>query len=201
MNAITIRFLAMTATFAVLFTFSVPAQAALYATPSSAYTRLQTDDDDDSLSGGALAVLLLAVGGAVAGDLYGPGSIRTRSRLSFNRVSASTATVSVDRKRFGRRKTIGWTSVLDGRSGTIKLSGNGRQWTGKTDGRFYAIKGDPTADELSVTSVNDRSLEFRTRKAGRVGYGGTITISDNGRSVTMHTAGIRGSGQVVFSAR
>ncbi len=30
----------------------------------------QTDDDDDGLSGGALAVLLLAVGGAVAGILY-----------------------------------------------------------------------------------------------------------------------------------
>jgi ferric-dicitrate binding protein FerR (iron transport regulator) len=30
----------------------------------------QTDDDDDDLSGGALAVLLLAVGGAVAGVLY-----------------------------------------------------------------------------------------------------------------------------------
>jgi hypothetical protein len=30
----------------------------------------QTDDDDDGLSGGALAVLLLAVGGAVAGVLY-----------------------------------------------------------------------------------------------------------------------------------
>ncbi len=30
----------------------------------------QTDDDDDDMSGGALAVLLLAVGGAVAGVLY-----------------------------------------------------------------------------------------------------------------------------------
>lgn len=30
----------------------------------------QTDDDDDGLSGGALAVLLLAIGGAVAGVLY-----------------------------------------------------------------------------------------------------------------------------------
>jgi ferric-dicitrate binding protein FerR (iron transport regulator) len=30
----------------------------------------QGDDDDDGLSGGALAVLLLAVGGAVAGVLY-----------------------------------------------------------------------------------------------------------------------------------
>ena len=30
----------------------------------------QTDDDDDDLSGGALAVLLLAIGGAVAGVLY-----------------------------------------------------------------------------------------------------------------------------------
>jgi len=30
----------------------------------------QTDDDDDDMSGGALAVLLLAIGGAVAGVLY-----------------------------------------------------------------------------------------------------------------------------------
>jgi hypothetical protein len=30
----------------------------------------QGDDDDDGLSGGALAVLLLAIGGAVAGVLY-----------------------------------------------------------------------------------------------------------------------------------
>ena len=30
----------------------------------------QTDDDDDDMSGGALAVLLLAIGGAVAGILY-----------------------------------------------------------------------------------------------------------------------------------
>jgi hypothetical protein len=32
--------------------------------------RPQGDDDDDGLSGGALAVLLLAIGGAVAGVLY-----------------------------------------------------------------------------------------------------------------------------------
>ncbi|HZJ44097.1 MAG TPA: hypothetical protein VFD63_10040, partial [Pyrinomonadaceae bacterium] len=37
---------------------------------ATAGTPKPADDDDDGLSGGALAVLLLAVGGAVAGVLY-----------------------------------------------------------------------------------------------------------------------------------
>ena len=202
MNVITTRFLAAFVAAAVLFTFSAPAEAALYATASganSSHGRLQTDDDDDELSGGALAVLLLAIGGAVAGDVYGPGSLGTQSKLSMNR-SASTATVSIERNRFRKRTTTAWTSVLVQSAGTIRLSGNGRQWTGKTDGRYYAISGDPNADELSIMT-NNRSLEFKTRKAGRSGYGGTITISDDGQSVTMKTSGGRGSRQVVFSAR
>jgi hypothetical protein len=208
MNAIITRFLAATVAFAVLLASSAPSQAALFATPSgagSAYARLQDDDEDDDLSGGALAVLLLAIAGPLSNVLHGPGSLRTRSTMSLSRMSASEASVSVEQKRFGRQKTIRWASVLDGRSGTIKLSGNGKQWTGKTDGRYYAIKGDPTADELSIKSLNNRVLEFRTRKAGRAGFGGTITISDNGQSVAINTDGADPSGrrpsrQVIFSA-
>jgi hypothetical protein len=42
----------------------------LVAAGESVNSTPQTDDDDDDLSGGALAVLLLAIGGAVAGVLY-----------------------------------------------------------------------------------------------------------------------------------
>jgi hypothetical protein len=200
MNAIITKFLAASVAAAVLVSFSAPAHAALYETPSSVHGRFQTDDDDDDMSGGALAVLLLAIAEPVSATLSTPGPERTRTTISFNRASATKATVLVQRNRSEKRKTTTWTSVLDQRSGTIRLSANGRQWSGKTDGTYYAISGDPNADELAIKAVGNRSLEFKTRKAGRVGFGGTITISGDGQSVAIDTAGMRGR-QIVFSAR
>lgn len=197
---------------AVLFAYSVPLRAlptakAISKVPASAAVP-QTDDDDDDLSGGALAVLLLAIGGAVAGVLYlSPDSGQSGKHspsLDIKKTDSNTIQITMDRSA-GTDKRIHteWTANIDQSSRQIKLTlnrtgsaGNRTQleWTGKADGRFYPVKGDPTTDEMSYTAKG-RMLVFTAKKAGRVTETSEIVAAANGRSFTMSTKRSNSRGQ------
>jgi len=61
------------------------------------------------------------------------------------------------------------------------------EWTGKFNGRYYAVTGSPTSDMRSYTRVNSRTLSFREKKGGKVVLTGTITVSRNGKHRTVTT--------------
>ena len=63
------------------------------------------------------------------------------------------------------------------------------EWTGKFNGRYYAVTGSPTSDKRSYARVNIRTLKFRETKMGKVVLTGTITVSRNGKSRTVTTTG------------
>ena len=69
------------------------------------------------------------------------------------------------------------------------------EWTGKFDGKDYALTGDAAADMRSYKVVDANTLSLTTRKAGKVTLTGTIVVSANGKSrtVTTHSTDAKGA--------
>lgn len=202
--------------FAVWFAFSVP----VHALPGSksvgkvlASTTIPQsgDDDDDELSGVELAVLLLLIGGAVATVFYAtspphlPQGGKEYPSFTFEKTCGNTIKVTRDKSGdTGKTSHSESTANIDPSSQMIKLTrdrtdGAGRQtlseWKGKLDGKFYPVKGNPKADELSFT-MDGPTLVGTAKKAGRVTLTKQIAASAQDRSFTVIKDGV----SRVFSA-
>ena len=73
--------------------------------------------------------------------------------------------------------------TVDGTDG----SGNAihSEWTGKFDGKPYALTGDPAGDMRSYRVVNRRTLSLRSTKDGKLTTTATIVVSPTGKSRTV----------------
>ena len=69
------------------------------------------------------------------------------------------------------------------------------EWTGKFDGKDYAVTGDPTSDMRSYTKVNDHTLNFTAKKGGKVTMSGEIMVAADGKSRTVHATGTNPKGK------
>ncbi len=77
--------------------------------------------------------------------------------------------------------------TIDGVDAAGKPTHN--EWTGKFDGKDYAVTGDPTSDMRSYKRINARTLAFTVKKDGKVTMSGRITVSADGKSRTVTTSG------------
>ena len=59
------------------------------------------------------------------------------------------------------------------------------EWTGKFDGKDYAVTGDPTSDMRSYVRVNDHTLTLIVKKAGKVTMTGEVVASADGKTRTL----------------
>jgi hypothetical protein len=73
------------------------------------------------------------------------------------------------------------------------------EWTGKFDGKDYAVTGDATSDMRSYTRIDDRTLELTGKKGGQVTITGRITVSADGKTRTVTTTGTDPQGNKVMS--
>ena len=71
------------------------------------------------------------------------------------------------------------------------------EWTGKFNGKYYAVTGDATSDKRSYRRINSRTLSIRAKKGGKVTLTGTITVSRNGKTRTVTTTGKNAQGKWV----
>ena len=71
------------------------------------------------------------------------------------------------------------------------------EWTGKFDGKYYAVTGDPMSDMRSYTRINSRTLALRAKKGGKGTLTGRITVSRNGKTRTVTTTGKNSKGKWV----
>ena len=71
------------------------------------------------------------------------------------------------------------------------------EWTGKFDGKCYAVTGDPTADQRCYRVVNSRTMSFTNRMAGKIVLTGRITLSMNGKTRTLTTTSKNDKGKRV----
>jgi len=59
------------------------------------------------------------------------------------------------------------------------------EWTGKFDGKYYAVTGDPTSNTRSYRRINSRTLALTGKQGGKITVSGRIAVSANGRSRTV----------------
>jgi len=62
-------------------------------------------------------------------------------------------------------------------------------WTGKFDGKDYPSTGNPGEGSRSYTQVNDRTLHFVSKQAGKIVLSGRVVVSADGKSRTVTSSG------------
>jgi hypothetical protein len=74
------------------------------------------------------------------------------------------------------------------------------EWTGKFDGKDYALTGDPTADTRAYRRIGARTLAMTIKKDGKVTVTGRIIVTANGKSRTVTTTGTDAQGKKFTTA-
>jgi hypothetical protein len=73
------------------------------------------------------------------------------------------------------------------------------EWTGKFDGKDYAVTGDPTSDMRAYKRVNASTLSMTVKKDSKVTATGQIVVSSDGKTRTVTTKGTDAMGKTVSS--
>jgi len=87
--------------------------------------------------------------------------------------------------------------TIDGTDNSGKPTHN--EWTGKFDGKDYPVTGDPVSDSRSLTKIDDRTLGFNVKKAGKTTATGRIVVAADGKSRTVTINGTDPTGKKVSS--
>jgi hypothetical protein len=77
--------------------------------------------------------------------------------------------------------------TLDGTDANGKPLHN--EWTGRFDGKDYAVTGDPTSDMRSYKKIDSRKLKFTVKKGDKTMARGRIVVSADGKSRTVTARG------------
>jgi hypothetical protein len=82
----------------------------------------------------------------------------------------------------GKTTLVVWEKVGDEQKCTVDgTDTNGKkthtEWTGKMNGKFYAITGDPQADHRSFKKSDDNTIAMVTQKDGKTVGEGTIVVA------------------------
>ena len=100
----------------------------------------------------------------------------------------------------GKNKTVVYAAAgssvkvtIDGTDAAGKPAHN--EWTGKFDGKDYAVTGDPTADMRSYKKIDDRTMDFMNKKSGKVVVSGRIAVAADGKSRTVNSNGTDAKGK------
>src|SRR5437773_10995574 len=70
--------------------------------------------------------------------------------------------------------------TIDGTDASGKPIHN--EWTGKFDGKDYAVTGDPTSDMRSYTKIDSNTLKFAVKKDGKTTITGRSVVGEDGKS-------------------
>src|SRR5437899_2927821 len=63
------------------------------------------------------------------------------------------------------------------------------EWTGKFDGKDYAVTGDPTSDMRSYKKIDAQTLKFTVKKGDKTTATGRIVVAADGKSRTVTAKG------------
>ena len=90
------------------------------------------------------------------------------------------------------------TVVIEAAGDDIKVTVDGtdsdgkpahNEWTGKFDGKDYAVTGDPTSDMRSYKQVDNHTQDLTVKKDGKVIVTGRIVVAADGKTRTVTTNG------------
>lgn len=71
------------------------------------------------------------------------------------------------------------------------------EWTGKFDGKDYAVTGDAASDMRSYRMIDKHTLELTLKKGGKTIVTGRIVVSHDGKSRTVTTTATDAQGKKV----
>jgi hypothetical protein len=74
-------------------------------------------------------------------------------------------------------------------------------WTGKLDGKDYALTGDPANDMRSYKVINDHTLLATSKKGGKEVNTAHIVLSADGKTRTVTLSGTDASGAKITSTQ
>jgi len=112
------------------------------------------------------------------------------------------------KSKLGAGATKNNTVVYEAAGENVKITVDGvasdgkpvhHEWTGKYDGKDYPATGDPSHDVRSYKKIDDRTLEFVAKKAGKVTTTGRVIVAADGKSRTVTTTATDSSGKKVRS--
>jgi hypothetical protein len=96
------------------------------------------------------------------------------------------------------------TVTVKDRLGQIKVTSDGTdgagkpihvEWSGKFDGKYYPVTGDPNSDTRSYRKVDDHTLEVTVKKGGKVAATVRTVVSADGKSRTATVTGTTAKGK------
>jgi hypothetical protein len=102
------------------------------------------------------------------------------------------------KSKFGPGATKNNTVVYEAAGDSVKVTVDGvdsagnaihSEWTGKFDGKFYPVTGDPASDMRSYRTINNHAMALTGKKDGKVTLSGRIVVSANGRTRTVTSTG------------
>ena len=108
------------------------------------------------------------------------------------------------KSKFSPGATKNHTVVYEAAGDSVKVTVDGvdgdgnpshNEWTGKFDGKFYPVTGDPTADMRSYRKINNHTMALTGKKGGKVTLTGRIIVTANGRTRTVTTTGTDSKGK------
>jgi hypothetical protein len=73
------------------------------------------------------------------------------------------------------------------------------EWTGKFDGKDYAVKGESSSDARSYNVVDTNTLEMTNKKGGKTVMTGRIVVSADGKTRTVTTSGTDAQGKKIMT--
>jgi len=104
----------------------------------------------------------------------------------------------------GKTTLVVWEKVGDQQKCTVDgTDADGKkthsEWTGKLNGKFYAITGDPQADQRSFKKSDDNTIAMVTQKDGKTVGDGTIVVATDRKSRTVTSTMTNAKGVKVTS--
>ena len=101
----------------------------------------------------------------------------------------------------GKTTLVVWEKVGDQQKCTVDgTDADGKkthsEWTGKMDGKFYAVTGDPQADQRSFKKSDDNTIAMVTQKDGKTVGDGTIVVAADRKSRTVTSAMTNAKGPI-----
>jgi hypothetical protein len=104
----------------------------------------------------------------------------------------------------GKNDTVVYEAAGDSVKVTVDGTGpDGKpahnEWTGKFDGKDYAVTGDPNSDMRSYKKVSAHTLAMTVKKGGKVTSTGQIVVSSSGKSRTVSISGTDAAGKMFKS--
>lgn len=139
------------------------------------------------------ALLLLA-----AGIVYAAGNAAFLGTWKINDAKSKAAA------GMPKNSTVVYTADGDNvKVGIDGTDGKGQtfhsDWTGKFDGKDYALTGDSSNDMRSYKVVNDHTLLIISKKGGKETYSARVVLSADGKTRTVTVSGTDASGAKITS--